>query len=232
MGKKTIIIATVKSWNIQNAENFKRKLADKYNIFIFTNRKELSHKKIRKINPKYIFFPHWSWRIPQNLYKNYNCIIFHMTDLPFGRGGSPLQNLIVRGFKQTKVSAIKAVEELDAGPVYLKRSLSFKGSAEEIYKRASTIIFEKMIPSIIRNKPEPKKQEGGVVKFKRRSPQDSNISELRDTKQIYNHIRMLDAEGYPKAFIKTKNYMVRFKNTEFKNNKLKAEAEFEVKNEK
>jgi hypothetical protein len=43
---------------------------------------------------------------------------------------------------------------------------------------------------------------------------------------------MLDAEGYPKAFIKTKNYMVRFKNAEFKNNKLKAEAEFEVKNEK
>ena len=32
----------------------------------------------------------------QEIHENYKCIIFHMTDLPFGRGGSPLQNLISR----------------------------------------------------------------------------------------------------------------------------------------
>ena len=42
-----------------------------------------------------------------------------MTDLPFGRGGSPLQNLIVRGYKETMLSAIKCVGEVDAGPIYI-----------------------------------------------------------------------------------------------------------------
>ena len=47
-----------------------------------------------------------------------------MTDLPYGRGGSPLQNLIVRGHKHTMISAIKCVKELDAGPIYLKKPLT------------------------------------------------------------------------------------------------------------
>ena len=54
-----------------------------------------------------------------------------MTDLPFGRGGSPLQNLIERGIKQTKISAIKCVKELDGGDIYLKRDLETFDKAEK-----------------------------------------------------------------------------------------------------
>ncbi len=41
-----------------------------------------------------IFIPHWSYIILPEIYLNYECIVFHMTDLPYGRGGSPLQNLL------------------------------------------------------------------------------------------------------------------------------------------
>ena len=37
--------------------------------------------------------------------------------------------------------------------------------------------------------------------FTRRKPEDSNIGEVSDINQIYDYIRMLDAEGYPHAFI-------------------------------
>jgi len=37
------------------------------------------------------------WIILKEIFENYEIILFHMTDLPYGRGGSPLQNLIVRG---------------------------------------------------------------------------------------------------------------------------------------
>ena len=47
--------------------------------------------------------------MPSEIIRNYECICFHETDLPFGRGGSPIQNLIVRGFKTTKISAIKMI---------------------------------------------------------------------------------------------------------------------------
>ncbi len=79
-----------------------------------------------------------------------------MTDLPFGRGGSPLQNLIVRGHKQTKISAIKVVEAMDAGDVYLKEELDLYGTADEIFMRASKIVFKKMIPQILKIKSRQK----------------------------------------------------------------------------
>ena len=53
-----------------------------------------------------------------------------MTDLPFGRGGSPLENLILRGHTSTVISAIKCAPELDSGDIYLQKPLSLYGSAE------------------------------------------------------------------------------------------------------
>ncbi len=151
--QRKFIIATIKSWNIKNALEFKKKNKYRYRVKIITKKEELVYEKVKKYNPEYIFFPHWSWVISENIYKNFECIVFHMTDLPFGRGGSPLQNLIIRGIKNTKISAIRVTRGIDAGPIYLKKSLSLSGSAEDIYKRASKIIFASMIPYIIENKP-------------------------------------------------------------------------------
>jgi len=48
--------ATIKSWNIKNAEKIAQKLKDKYYIEIITNKKELTAKKTKALNPEYIFF--------------------------------------------------------------------------------------------------------------------------------------------------------------------------------
>lgn len=120
--KFKIIVATVKSWNIREAVEFSDSNPG-IKVKIITDKNDLTYEKVSKFNPRYIFFPHWSWIIPKNIFDNFECIIFHMTDVPFGRGGSPLQNLISRGVYKTKISAIKAMEELDAGPVILKSLL-------------------------------------------------------------------------------------------------------------
>lgn len=135
----------------------------------------------------YLFFPYWSWKIPKVLLERFECVGFHMTDLPYGRGGSPLQNLILRDHKDTMLSAFRITEELDAGPIYLKRPLSLDGSAQEIFDRASNIIYNDMIPFIILNNPIPIPQTGKVVLFKRIS---------RDEHPEPSH--MWDAWGYKK----------------------------------
>jgi methionyl-tRNA formyltransferase len=140
-----------------------------------------------------------------------------MTDLPYGRGGSPLQNLIVRGHTETKISALRVVKELDAGSIYLKKDLSLSGSADEIFNRANTAI-EGMISEIISKNIEPKPQEGEIVKFKRRKPEDGNIGELEDLEKAFDYIRMLDAEGYPHAFIETANLKFEFTNANYNPN--------------
>jgi len=57
--------------------------------------------------------------IPSGIYENYEYIVFYMTDLPYGRGGSPLQNLIERRFDKTKILAIKVAKNVDAGKIYI-----------------------------------------------------------------------------------------------------------------
>ena len=58
------------------------------------------------------FFVHWSRRVPDHWLPRYECACFHMTDVPFGRGGSPLQNLIERGHRETQLSASRMVADV------------------------------------------------------------------------------------------------------------------------
>lgn len=221
-----IIIATIKSWNIDNARKFAEKNKDLAEVLVITEKNELTYERVNDFSPDYIFFPHWSFFIPSQIYENFNCVVFHMTDLPYGRGGSPLQNLIVRGHKNTKISAIKVTKGLDEGPVYFKENLSLNGSADDIFRRASDIMFQTMLPRFINESLVPKEQEGEPVKFVRRKPEESEIKEDFSIDKIYDYIRMLDAEGYPNAFIKFGGYRLEFDKAEMKDGELSACVRF------
>ena len=194
---KTYIILSQKTWNNNLVERLQQQFPEHKFIHI-SAREDFTKEHLNEINPDKVFIPHWSYIIPENIWGNFECIVFHMTDLPYGRGGSPLQNLIVRGHKETVISALRVEKGLDTGDIYMKKPLSLYGSAEEIYMRASGII-ETMIEEIIQINPKPQKQTGEPVEFKRRKAADSDISGLNDLDSIYDYIRMLDAEGYPKA---------------------------------
>jgi len=192
--------------------------------FIYcANNEELTVKALNEINPTYVFFPHWSYIIPEEIYTNFECIMFHMTDLPFGRGGSPLQNLIARGIYETQITAFRCERGLDAGPIYCKRPLSLYGTAEEIYMRVADII-EDMIKWIIANQLKPVPQKGEGCYFPRRKPEEGNIAELESLEKLHDYIRMLDAEGYPRAFLETKHFRLEFERAALKPGFIKADV--------
>jgi methionyl-tRNA formyltransferase len=205
-----IIIATIKSWNIERAFKLKEKYKGVHEVEVYTDKDEFNYENVSAFEPDYIFFPHWSYFISENITDNYECVVFHMTDLPYGRGGSPLQNLIVRGHKDTKISAIKVTNKLDAGPVYMKKPLSLEGSAGEIFVRCADVIFDEMIPCFLSGKPEAVPQQGEPVVFKRRTQNDGKITHDMELRKIYDYIRMLDAEGYPRAFMDFGDYRLEF----------------------
>lgn len=228
---ENIIIATIKEWNIQNYFKLKETYNKQYNFHLITNQEELSLENIDKIKPKYIFFPHWSWIIDKNIYTKYNAIVFHMTDLPYGRGGSPLQNLIINKIYQTKISAIKVDDGLDTGDIYIKKDLDIStGSAQDIFIKTSNIIFEEMIPEFLKQNLKATPQKGEIVTFKRREKEQSDITTLNNPSilDIYDFIRMLDAKGYPKAYLELDNIKIEFFDVEKSTNKLS--GKFEVIN--
>jgi methionyl-tRNA formyltransferase len=199
MGDHAYIVASIRNWHIRIYHEIIRHYPGRWHLI--TEPQDLTVDKIRSLNPKYIFFPHWSHIVPSEILNTATCICFHETDLPYGRGGSPLQNLIVRGYKETVVTALKMSEELDAGPIYLKKPLSLEGLAEEIFIRAAYVVAD-MIKTIITENPKPEKQSGEPTIFRRRKPSQSRISaDERNLSDLFDHIRMLDAEDYPRAFL-------------------------------
>lgn len=227
---KTIVVATIREWNFRSFDVLKARYVDQYTFHLLTEPTSLSLEAMTQLEPEYIFFPHWSWKIPREIHENFECVLFHMTDLPFGRGGSPMQNLIERGIYETKVTALRVSEGVDDGAVYFKEPFSIAhGSAEENFISLSNIIFEKMIPRFLAHSLSPKPQDGEPVIFKRRTPEQSDLLSCHTKTQmgLYDFIRMLDAEGYPRAYIKINNMRIELSEAHISNGKLVGRFEVE-----
>lgn len=215
------IVAGTKSWNYQV---FKDVLEKQQGEWHFINSNDmLVIDKIKPISPRYIFFLHWSFKVPDEIISSYECICFHMTDVPYGRGGSPLQNLIMRGHQDTKLTALRMTQEFDAGAVYFQENLYLGGNAEEIYIRA-TYLSAQMIQHIIQEQPEPISQSGEVTIFKRRKPAESKILDLQTLPKLHDFIRMLDAEGYPHAYIEHQGFKYSFRRSALYDGRIVADV--------
>jgi methionyl-tRNA formyltransferase len=205
-----------RDWSIQLYE----KLSKKYDNFVLLNSpKKLTFSFVKKLNPELIFFPDWSWIIPEKITSNYKCVCFHESNLPKFRGGSPLQNQIIRGITKTKSTAFLMSKGIDEGDIILQQSLSLKGTIDEIFLRMIQNDF-KMIEKIISKNYKLTKQKGKPSIFKRRKPEDSELdSPPRSLEYFYNFIRMLD-DPYPNAFIRFGDKKLILKNPQFQNGKL------------
>lgn len=224
---KEYIVASVGKWNRELFDSESKQLFGKWR---FVDSPESLDLALTESNPRYIFFPHWRWIVPERILNQFECICFHMTDVPYGRGGSPLQNLIIRGHKNTVLTALRMEKGLDTGPVYMKLPLDLSGSAEEIYTRASALTW-KMISEFVVSEPGAIPQEGEPFLFKRRKPEESELSETLELERIFDFIRMLDADGYPNAFINFGKYRLKFNQAKYSDGKLSANVEFILKEE-
>ena len=216
---KRYVLLTEKSWHATLFENLKKRTKEEW--VLINQKNDFCLEFLNEFNPDMIFIPHWSYIIPNNIWLSFPCVVFHMTDLPYGRGGSPLQNLIINGHKETKISALKVNEGIDTGDIYLKKALSLSGSAKDIFERSTSIIFD-MIIEIIEINVSPKPQIGEPFYFKRRKPDESAITYFDKLDEIYDYIRMLDCEGYPRAFIETDYFKFEFSQAELLNNEITA----------
>lgn len=204
---KNFVIASSKPWHKLTFDKLTKK--SNFNWYYVGSPDELNLLLNKKIKINYLFFLHWNWKVLPKIFQNYECICFHMTDLPYGRGGSPLQNLILRKKKKTMLSAFRMVDKMDAGPIYIKKALSLNGKAEVIYKRAGKLSWQ-IIFWIIKKMPVPKPQKNKALFFKRRNSSQSVLPRNVTMSDVYDYIRMLDAPTYPPAYINYGDFILEF----------------------
>jgi len=151
----------------------------------------------------------WSHILPSEYVENNFTAVIHPSDLPEYAGGSPIQNQIIDGLVESKVTLFKATSKLDEGPIIDKRHLDLSGNLTAIFNRLSFATIE-LIKNFLEKFPNHSEipQKSGKITCQRRTPEMSEITieELENctVKELYNKIRCL-ADPYPNAFIKTKD---------------------------
>ena len=166
-------------------------------------------RSLLESNVDIVFFPHWSWVVPDEIIDKFTCVCFHSTPLPYGRGGSPIQNMVLNGHRDTQVVALKMTNQLDAGPIYLRQDVSLIGGGEEVFRRIYQTTIS-MMKSLLTFLPSPTEQEGEVTIFTRRQSDDSKLDMDDSIDNIFDKIRILDVDNYPPAYIEIGDYKLTF----------------------
>lgn len=215
------VVASSKTWF---GDHPKSLAYTSLNIVEISTKKQLNLDFLEKINPRYIFFPHWNWKVDSEIYNRYECVAFHTAPLPYGRGGSPIQNLILRGMKSSPVCALRMTEILDGGPIYDYIEVSLDGTISEIFSRIAACV-EEIIVRICQNNIKPKEQIGNITLFKRLTYKDNELKSQYSLSELFDRIRMVDGLDYPRAYIKFGDYKLELTEAQLNDNKLFAKIQ-------
>lgn len=193
-----------RGWSLNIYDRLARATDDMF--LIIRSKAQFDETAIKDFRPDLVLFYGWSWIVPPSLIDGCKCLMLHPSPLPLYRGGSPIQNQIIAGEKDSKVTIFIMNDEIDAGDIVAQTDLSLSGSLDDIFGRIEEAGFQLTL-NILRNGyvARPQNQER-ATKYRRRTPAESQITleELTSSTalHLYNKIRML-ADPYPNAFIKT-----------------------------
>lgn len=147
------------------------------------------------------------------LSRNTNNIVVHASDLPAGRGFSPIQWQILNGQDEICLTLFEVNENIDDGPYYLKRKVSFQGTELllEIRNKIGVEIIELCLEYVNNIKLlNPILQVGEKSEFRRRTDKDDEIDPNKSIIELFNHFRIADFDRHPLYFfINGKKYTIR-----------------------
>ena len=189
----------------------------------FTWLTECSASILENYTINYIFFFHWSEIVPAEIFNKYKCVVIHTANLPHGRGGSPLQNQIMDGLLNSRVNLLQMTSVLDGGPVYCSQGITLQGNLTDIWMGIAATAAELILKCVDEN-PTPKEQEGTPVIYKRKTNNEIQFDETRGISYVYDQIRMLDADGYPSAYLEINGYRFEFSRAKIDNEEIIADV--------
>jgi methionyl-tRNA formyltransferase len=140
---------------------------------------------------------------PKRLALNKWNIVVHASDLPQGRGFSPLTWQILDGKNTIPLSMITMAEAADAGDIVMQRQLEFQGHElnDEMRSRMGQAIVDMCFD--MANSPTPPRaqpQHGTPTWYGRRCAEDSRLDPNQSIADQFNLLRVVDNQAYPAFF--------------------------------
>lgn len=139
------------------------------------------------------------------LKRSKNNVVVHASDLPKGKGWAPLTWQILEGNNTIPVCLFEAIEEMDAGDIYLRSYINLDGTelSDEIREKQALNAFEMCLefidkyPQILDN---AEKQIGEETIYHKRTPQSSELDINKTIAEQFNLLRIADNKDYPAFF--------------------------------
>ena len=141
----------------------------------------------------------------ESLARHARTLVVHESDLPRGRGWSPLTWQVLEGADRIPIVLFEAVERIDAGQVYLRDEIEL-GGTELVDKLRARQAFQTLglcrrfvqeYPAILKH---GQPQVGDPTYFSRRAPWDSRLDPERSIAEQFDLLRVVDNERYPAWF--------------------------------
>ena len=193
----TVFVDSVDSWILPWAQSLIQ-IINKYHSVTLCNRKE----DIRKGDFNFLL---GCTKIleEEHLLRNRLNLVIHESDLPKGRGWSPLSWQILEGSRNIPIVMFEARTNLDSGKIFLKDEIVLDGSEllPEIKEKQGKKTVE-MVLSFLNKFPtiEPYTQQGTPSYYRRRTHQDDMLEVNKTIAQNFNRLRITDNEKYPAWF--------------------------------
>ena len=210
---KVQILISKSSW----ANYYKKKILNKLkrysNNIILLN----SHKKLKKNYDINIIFSYFK-KIPNTYLKKSKVnLIPHESNLPKGKGMSPLTWQILEGKKKVFFCLIEANSKIDNGVIYYKKTKIIQKNLlfDEIKKIQLNENLKLLIKFVkfykLKNKaPKSKVQIGKGTFYKKRDPSNSELKIQKSILSQFNLLRVVDNKNYPAFFkIYGKKYILK-----------------------
>jgi UDP-2,4-diacetamido-2,4,6-trideoxy-beta-L-altropyranose hydrolase len=149
------------------------------------------------------------------LRRNRNNLVVHESDLPEGKGWSPLTWQIIEGKNRIAVTLFEAAERVDSGPIYLQEWIEFEGHEiiAELREAQARVTFSlcrrfvEQYPAILS---QARPQTGRESFYPRRTPEDSRLDPNRSLGEQFPLLRVVDNDRYP-AFFDWRGHRYRLK---------------------
>jgi methionyl-tRNA formyltransferase len=136
---------------------------------------------------------------------NKHNLVVHESDLPRGKGWSPVSWQVLEGKNKMAISLFEATKSVDDGPIYHQIMLELEG--HELWpeiKHKQGMITQQLIIKFVQDYPNntAKPQAGDSTYYQRRTPKDSELDIYKSIADQFNLLRICDNERYPAFFMK------------------------------
>ena len=173
-----------------------------------------SHNKIKK-NNELTFIISYYKIIPKKIlsYSKHNLVI-HESDLPKGRGMSPLYWQILKKKKEIVFTLFECSEKMDEGRYYIKKKFYFEPTLlfEEIKEKqlkCALKVIELFLKKYAKNKTlKSYDQKGKASYFPRIQPSLSELNINESIKSQIDKLRTRDNNNFPAYFIYKKRKFI------------------------